>query len=395
MQVKAVQVKSVGNQSNQYNFKTTSPNMSKSYVSGTNFASPNEIHGRYLSFKGNFLTLRKQQLETIGRFLAEEVAPFLERHRAFYEQNNAIRQAAHDVLEVLSKKELDFHERLRAGIKPEELDFVKQSMGKPLAHRQNVQEYKYLRDKSYKYFSAPAISDYAESIGAEAQATTPYLKSFAPSFFRLQKTERDIRNGFANLRLEQSAPELFAKRKAVYEAQSIAAKNKALYVEAKCYKEQAEEIIGYAQDNPLEHERDIFYCCKLIGSTRGNMRVHEEYCPQIIEQTPKAQALLTANTFSAEDVERAFQPIETKRIQMVDRNIKLLRKYFDEHPEYVWKSEHDAQTDALLARQTELNTALWQKIEDSKKAYFSGHLPSGRWADVPDPNIPIDADTPF
>lgn len=379
MQVRAVQIKSVGNQSNQYNFKTTSPNISKSYVSGANFASPNEIQGRYIAFKGIEPTLW-EKVRVLTQFLHGEVAPFLERHKPLHDQNASICNAARNINDVLRKREMTLFEQLQKGVKPEELDFVAKNIGKPLARLANIKEYKYLAGKSIKYYT-PELVAYADSIKPEVQATTPYLKSLFPAIFRVQRAGRDVRNGFANLQLEQSAPDLFAKKKAVYEAKITASFNNSSYGSVDLFNDQATEIITKAQANPRQHEQAITDYFGSIDRIKSAMANHEGHLPHIQQKTTQAQEQLDANTFTAEDVEQAFLPLEAKKAKIVDKSIRRLREYFDEHPEYVWKSEQDAETDALLARQVELNTALWQKIEVAKKVYNSEDVLSPAMAD--------------
>jgi hypothetical protein len=379
MKIAALRLNSVQNQNNQYYTKKSLMNSNKDFVSNTDLTNLNGIHGRYLTFKGMAPTLT-EKVRVLAQFLQGEVAPFLQRHKPLHEQNASICSTARNIDAVLRQKEMTLFEQLQKGIKPEELDFVAKNIGKPLARLANIEEYKYLARKSIKYYT-PELVAYADSIKPEVQAATPYLKSLFPAIFRVQRTGRDVRNGFANLQLEQSAPELFAKKKAVYEAKITASFNNSSYGSVDLFNDQAIGVIAKAQANLRQHEQAITDYFGSIDRIKSAMANHEGHLPHIQQRTTQAQEQLDANAFTTEEVEQAFLPLEAKKAKIVNKSIRRLREYFDEHPEYVWKSEHDAETDALLAKQVELNTALWKKIEVAKTAYNSGEVLSPTMAD--------------
>ncbi len=103
---------------------------------------------------------------------------------------------------------------------------------------------------------------------------------------------------------------------------------------------------------------------------RSWMQKYEARLPRTLDNTQKAKQLLDDNTFSQQEVDTAFQLLEKERLRIIDKQVNRFRRYFDEHAEFRWDKKHDAKTDAILAKQNELNGELSQKIDRSEYSFF-------------------------
>ena len=182
------------------------------------FVDNRESYGRYIAF-GNAASDVSKKVATLRVFLASEVAPFLAKHKPTADANDLIHHNAENRLEIFQKKKRVFSADWGD---LQKLDIAAKHLSKPLSHERNIQEYRYLKDKSKKYFVSDDVREYAASISDEMYKRTLYLDTFKPILLQYHKAEQDIRNGLVNLQPEKFLPKLVTKYENVQEASNIA-----------------------------------------------------------------------------------------------------------------------------------------------------------------------------
>jgi len=368
---------------NNRNTKIQSNHKSRNEQIKSNFASNNSardallvnnqcLYARYVVFRGSVTQPAQDaalMTSEIRLFLGGEVTRFLRKHEMLYLRNTKIAEKAEKLLKPFDKKSDEFSEKLREGFKPKELDIVQANMQRLLKKEQIVKEYSYLREKSQKYFVSDETSAYAESISGQMGETTNYLTHFSPLMQRYHRMMSDVRNGLADKHIEITSPELAVNKEAVQKAEQDARFNMCFYNDVCGFKKRAIELLKKPQqERPIEALRNFD---NGIRGARYSMKNHEELLPLITQRADESENSLAVNAFSADTVDKAFQALETRYNRTIRRNVDNFKRYFNEHPAFIWNEQAGAETDTLLARQDGLNGKLWQMIEEDKNKYFS------------------------
>jgi len=346
-------------------------NSKKSFVDGR------EYYGRYIAF-GNATSNVTEKIATLQKFLADEIEPFLKKHKKLNNQTLSIHQKSEEMFDIFSQKRDDFRTTIREGFELEKIDFVAEHLQKPLIYEQNIQEYNYLRGKSQKYFVSDDVQEYATRIASEMHKKTPYLSSFSPIMSQYYKTAQDIKNGLVNLSPESMFPKLSAKSEEIYKAETTSLLSIFRHIDVSSYFSRVSEFLAQPQGTREVVRFNKYF--EEIGKIRNYMAQQEEYLPIIEKNVAKAQELLDNNGFTQEEVDTAFQLLEKERLRIIDKQVNRFRRYFDKHYEFRWDKAHDSQTNAILAKQNELNGELSQKIDHSEYRFFNdseGYVLSG------------------
>lgn len=357
----------VNSQANLTSSKTNANTVAcRGQVSHKNFlTNTRETYNRYVVFKSR-KAVTNPGVAILEKFLKEEAAPFLEKHKGLYEKNNAIDKKASEMCEIFDTRNRAELKIQSEGFKPEEIDFVKQNLQKPLKHIENIQEYNYLKEKSQNHFVSDETRKYVNEISEDIHKTTPYLDSFKSILSRYEKLKRDVKNGLADATLVKVAPDFSAKKDTVTKVSSESCLNNHFYTSALCFSEHVTELL---EGTP--NSEKIGRYLSGISQIRQAMASHEKCLPVMVQKATEMEEQLSNNSFNKEDVDAAFDAMGKKRNQIIERNVNRFKKHFDQHPEFVWEDGHNAEVDEILKKQHELNGKLWHKIEDDKKVYFS------------------------
>ena len=349
------------------------------------FVDNRESYGRYIAF-GSATSAVSEKVATLRVFLATEVEPFLAKHEEIAGANDVLHQQAETMLDIFRKSRNAFNLKSDSGVDFKELDIVAKHLSKPLSHERNIKEYEYLRRKSKKYFVSDDVPTYATSISDEMHKRTLYLDTFKKMLFQYHRTEKDIRNGHANLQPEKFFPELVTKYKQVQEASNMALLNTNFYNDIYFFAQKVSKFLNGTKPDSIGYvSRLDKYSQEEMPLVRSWMQKYETRLPRTSDNTQKAQRLLDENTFLQQEVDGVFEALDKRRSQITAKHIN---RFLNNHPESEWNKANDARTDKILARQDELNGVLWQRIEDSKRRFFAnkdtGYIHSG------EPFIPKD-----
>ena len=360
------------------------------------FVDNRESYGRYIAF-GSTTSAVSKKVATL-RVLASEVAPFLAKHKPTTDANDSILEQAEAMLGIFQKRDKAFYAKADLGVDFKELDIVAKHLSKPLSYERNIKEYEYLVKKSQKYFVPDDVREYATSISDKMHESTPYLDTFKPILLQCHKTEQDIRNGLANLRPKTFLPELVTRYGKLQEASNMALDNTTFYNDIYFFAQKVSKfLIGTKPDSIGYVSRLDKYSQEEMPLVRSWMQKYETRLPRTSDNTKKAQRLLDENTFSQQEVDDAFTRLMNRRSQVRTKHVNRFRRYFDEHYEFRWEKAHDAQTNAILAKQDKLNGELSQKIDHSEYRFFHNN---DRVVYYGEPSVPHniygnDGDIPF
>lgn len=307
----------------------------------TNFVSPNAYYNQ-ISFKGGNVGNTKPELI---KFMKETIEPFIKETDPLFDKASNLRgKIDYTVGEFVSEK---------IKFKPLEFKEVKRLRIDEL--QQNIDEYRYLLDKSDNYYSTKETSDYAHNL-CDYFEVPAFLRK---PYYAFCKMKKDTEHGLVNINLTKLFPELAKKRYDIYTVGSDAGMGLGGYTGAYHMNKRFNEMLENGVINIAEYKKTA------LEAERG-MEQHKKYLPQIEEAVNKAENLYQNGLFTEADYE-LLNSIPKRAQQVISRNAK---KFNDIASKTELSENESKQLDDILKYQKELITDLWNKIEVDKKAYF-------------------------
>ena len=307
----------------------------------TDLVSPNAYYNQ-ISFKGGNIG---NTMPELIKFMKETIEPFIKETDPFFEK-------AFKVSENITRVVGDFNPE-RVEFKPLEFKEVKRLRIDEL--QQNIDEYRYLSDKSDNYYSTKETSDYAHNL-CDYFEVPAFLRK---PYYAFCKMKKDTEHGLVNINLTKLFPELEKKRYDIYTVGSDAGMGLGGYTGAYHMNKRFNKMIENGIVNINEYQKTA------LNAERG-MERHKKYLPQIEEAVNKAENLYQNGLFTEADYE-LLNSIPKRAQRVISHNAK---KFNDVASKTELSENESKQLDDILKYQKELIEDLWNRIEVDKKAYF-------------------------
>ena len=307
----------------------------------TDLVSPNAYYNQ-ISFKGGNIG---NTMPELIKFMKETIEPFIKETDPFFEK-------AFKVSENITRVVGDFNPE-RVEFKPLEFKEVKRLRIDEL--QQNIDEYRYLSDKSDNYYSTKETSDYAHNL-CDYFEVPAFLRK---PYYAFCKMKKDTEHGLVNINLTKLFPELEKKRYDIYTVGSEAGMGLGGYTGAYHMNKRFNEMLENGIVNINEYQKTA------LNAERG-MERHKKYLPQIEEAVNKAENLYQNGLFTEADYE-LLNSIPKRAQRVISHNAK---KFNDVASKTELSENESKQLDDILKYQKELIEDLWNRIEVDKKAYF-------------------------
>ena len=307
----------------------------------TNLISPNAYYNQ-MSFKGGNVG---NTMPELIKFMKETIEPFIKETDPFFEKAFKISENINRVVSEFNPERVEF--------KPLEFKEVKRLRIDEL--QQNIDEYRYLSDKSDNYYSTKETSDYAHNL-CDYFEVPAFLRK---PYYAFCKMKKDTEHGLVNINLTKLFPELAKKRYDIYTVGSDAGMGLGGYTGAYHMNKRFNEMLENGIVNINEYQKTA------LNAERG-MERHKKYLPQIEEAVNKAEDLCQNGLFTEADYE-LLNSIPKRTQQVISRNAQ---KFNDIASKTELSENESKQLDDILKHQKELITDIWNRIEVDKKAYF-------------------------
>ena len=307
----------------------------------TNLISPNAYYNQ-MSFKGGNVG---NTMPELIKFMKETIEPFIKETDPFFEKAFKISENINRVVSEFNPERVEF--------KPLEFKEVKRLRIDEL--QQNIDEYRYLSDKSDNYYSTKETSDYAHNL-CDYFEVPAFLRK---PYYAFCKMKKDTEHGLVNINLTKLFPELEKKRYDIYTVGSDAGMGLGGYTGAYHMNKRFNEMIENGIVNINEYQKTA------LNAERG-MERHKKYFPQIEEAVNKAENLYQNGLFTEADYE-LLNSIPKRAQRVISHNAK---KFNDVASKTELSENESKQLDDILKYQKELIEDLWNRIEVDKKAYF-------------------------
>ena len=307
----------------------------------TDLVSPNAYYNQ-ISFKGENVG---NTMPELIKFMKETIEPFIKETDPFFEK-------AFKVSENITRVVGDFNPE-RVEFKPLEFKEVKHLRIDEL--QQNIDEYRYLSDKSDNYYSTKETSDYAHNL-CDYFEVPAFLRK---PYYAFCKMRKDTKQGLVNINLTKLFPELEKKRYDIYTVGSEAGMGFSGYNRVYFMNKRFNEMLENGIVNIAEYKKTAMNA--IVG-----MEHHKKYLPQIEEAVNKAEDLCQNGLFTEADYE-LLNSIPKRAQRVISHNAK---KFNDVASKTELSENESKQLDDILKYQKELIEDLWNRIEVDKKAYF-------------------------
>ena len=307
----------------------------------TNLVSPNAYYNQ-ISFKGGNVG---NTMPELIKFMKETIEPFIKETDPFFEKAFKVSENITRVVGEFKPERVEF--------KPLEFREVKRLRIDEL--QQNINEYRYLADKSDNYYSTKETSDYAHGLYDYFEVPA-FIRE---SYYAFCKMKKDTQHGLANISLTKLFPELEKKRYDIYTVGSDAGMGLGGYNRAYFMNKRFNEMLENGIVNIAEYK-------KTAMNAVSGMEQHKKYFPQIEEAVNKAENLYQNGLFTEADY-KMLNSISKRAQQVISRNAK---KFNDVASQTELSENESKQLDDILKYQKELIEDIWNRIEVDKKAFF-------------------------
>lgn len=345
-----------------------------------NFSNINETSGRYLAFKGT----KSQNEQAIADFIDKKINPFLEEFKEINNKNQEIYQSSKNLKELYESGLRQIKENHRVENILQNDPIIIKNLTIPINYKKNLMEFNYLAKNDNNYIMSDETKNFIKLI--EPQMHNAKLDSYNEPLKLLDKVIIDIKNGQSNA-VEHTSADFNRKIEGIKQANDLS--------EGSLYLTDANS--GFKNRFlALQKETNVNVKNKKIADMNAEIPKHNKllsYANEVLRgRTEEAETLMNYNKLTKDIVMEQLKSVDWRYKTTAHRNLNVLHKYFNEHPEFKRSAAMDKKDDEFLKKQEYLNVKLWQHLQDDIKDFRKDREQD---ISIQPPNIFDDCDLPF